>query len=63
METMTKPKIGDLKVIVKDWGKEFAVEVSVYKQNTLRGDAYWVSKVFRTFKKKADADKFASRFS
>ena len=60
---MTKQNIGDLRVYVRNWCKGFAVQVFVFKQNTLRGDAYWVCEEFKTFKKKTDADKFAARFS
>lgn len=60
---MTKPQLGDMKVDITPLGKEFSVQVSVFKQNTLRGDAYWVSKVFRKFKTESQANKFAQRFA
>ena len=34
-----------------------------FKENTLRGDAYWVTKEYRKFNKEKDAIKFASRFN
>jgi|688.fasta_scaffold58169_11 hypothetical protein len=41
----------------------YTVIVQEYKQNTLRDDAYWVTKQVKTYKKEKDALKFLSRFS
>ena len=60
---MERPKIGDIKVRIRDGSNgTFIVQVDEFKENTLRGDAYWVTKVFKKYKKKQDAIKFASRF-
>jgi len=39
------------------------VDIRVFKLNTLRGDAYWVTKAFRKFKREADARRFAARYA
>jgi hypothetical protein len=57
------PSLGDVKVEVRHFANTWTVFVSVFKANTLRGDAYWVSKEARSFKKESDARKFASRFN
>jgi hypothetical protein len=60
---MERPKIGDIKVQIRDSSSgTFIVQVDEFKENTLRGDAYWVTKVFKKYKKQQDAIKFASRF-
>lgn len=60
---MERSKIGDIKVSIRECSNgTFIVQVNEFKQNTLRGDAYWVLKVFKKYKKKQDAIKFASRF-
>jgi len=60
---MERPKIGDIKVQIRDGSNgTFIVQVDEFKENTLRGDAYWVIKVFKKYKKQQDAIKFASRF-
>jgi hypothetical protein len=60
---MERPKIGDIKVQIRDCSNgTFIVQVDEFKENTLRGDAYWVIKVFKKYKKQQDAIKFASRF-
>jgi len=63
MKTMELPKIGDTKVVIKHYNNQFSVQVDEFKENTLRGDAYWVTKEFRTYTKEKDALKFASRYS
>lgn len=42
---------------------KWVVHVRVFKTNTLRGDAYWVDKAFKTYTKEADARRFAARFA
>ena len=59
---MERPKIGDTRVFIKQYNNQFSVQVDEFKENTLRGDAYWVTKVFKQYKKEKDAIKFASRF-
>ena len=59
---MKRPKIGDTRVFIKQYNNQFSVQVDEFKENTLRGDAYWVTKVFKQYKKEKDAIKFASRF-
>jgi len=60
---MERPKIGDIKVRIRDCSNgTFIVQVDEFKENTLRGDAYWVTKVFKKYKRQQDAIKFASRF-
>lgn len=60
---MELPKIGDIKVQIREGSNgTFIVQVDEFKENTLRGDAYWVTKVFKQYKKEKDAIKFASRF-
>jgi hypothetical protein len=60
---MERPKIGDIKVQIRDGSNgTFIVQVDEFKENTLRGDAYWVTKVFKKYKRQQDAIKFASRF-
>lgn len=60
---MERPKIGDIKVQIREGSNgTFIVQVDEFKENTLRGDAYWVTKVFKQYKKEKDAIKFASRF-
>ncbi len=60
---MKLPKIGDTQVCISKFNDYFTVDVRVFKENTLRGDAYWVTKEYRKFKKEKDAIKFASRFN
>jgi len=38
------------------------VDVRVFKLNTLRGDAYWTTLAYRTYQKRADAERYAKRF-
>ena len=38
------------------------VHVRVFKLNTLRGDSYWNTLAYRTYQKKADAERYAKRF-
>lgn len=59
---MERPKIGDTRVYIRQYNNQFSVQVDEFKENTLRGDAYWVTKVFKKYKKEKDAIKFASRF-
>ena len=59
---MERPKIGDTRVFIRQYNNQFSVQVDEFKENTLRGDAYWVTKVFKKYKKEKDAIKFASRF-
>jgi hypothetical protein len=61
--TYIPPQIGDIKVQIRDGSNgTFIVQVDEFKENTLRGDAYWVTKVFKKYKKQQDAIKFASSF-
>jgi hypothetical protein len=60
--TYIPPQLGDIKVFIRNYGNSWNVQVDCYKENTLRGDCYWVTKEFRTFKKEKDAQVFASRF-
>ena len=61
------PKIGDTKVTCRYIANldKWIVGVNIFKANTLRGDAYWtpVPNAFRTFRKEADARRFAARFA
>ena len=59
--TYVSPQLGDIKVLVKNTVIGWTVQVDYYKENTLRGDCYWVTKEFRNFKKEKDAKVFASR--
>lgn len=54
--------IYDQKVRIRKWGDRWAVEVSVLKDNTIRGDRYWVSKIFKVYDKKQHAETFARRY-
>lgn len=57
------PQLGDRKVRLRSMDNgHWAVQIDVFKANTLRGDAYWVTEAFKTYGKKADAERFASRF-
>lgn len=61
---MNRPTLGDIKVSIRHTESNgWAVQVDLFKENTLRGDAYWVTQEFRTFKKEKDAKQFASRFN
>ena len=40
-------QIGDVKVWVRKSETGWNVQVDSYKENTLRGDCYWVTKEFR----------------
>jgi hypothetical protein len=62
IKPMERPKIGDTRVYIREYNNKFSVQVDVFKENTLRGDAYWVTKEFKTYTKEKDAIKFASRF-
>ncbi len=57
------PQLGERRISVtpEDNGK-WRVQVMVYKANKLRGDAYWVIEAFKSYAKKVDAERFASRF-
>lgn len=59
---MERPKIGDTRVYIREYNNKFSVQVDVFKENKLRGDAYWVTKEFKIYTKEKDALKFASRF-
>jgi hypothetical protein len=61
--TYILPTLGDVKVWVRKSENGWNVQVDCYKENTLRGDCYWVTKEFRSFKKEKDAQVFASRFN
>ena len=60
---LTLPQLGERQVTLlrRDNGK-WEVHVRVFKANTLRGDAYWVTLDYRTYSKKADAERFAARY-
>jgi len=57
------PELGEKWVTVRrqDNGL-WEVHVRVFKANTLRGDAYWNTLAYRTYQKKVDAERYASRF-
>lgn len=57
------PTLGEQWVTVRrrDSGK-WEVHVQVFKANKLRGDAYWTTLALKTYAKKADAERYASRF-
>ena len=57
------PSLGQVKVEVRQFANTWTVFVSVFKANTLRGDAYWVSTEARKYSKESDARKFAARFN
>jgi len=59
------PKLGDRWVNVYPWPEvgKWTVDVKVFKANTLRGDAYWVTEAHKSYSKKADAERFAARFN
>lgn len=59
----TTPKIGDywIEVYPEKTGG-WTSHIRIYKENTLRGDIYWVTEAFYTYAKENDARKFASRF-
>lgn len=59
------PQLGDLNIRVYQCptSREWNVDVKVFKKNTLRGDSYWVTKAFKSYKKEKDALAFAARFS
>ena len=58
-----RPELGEKWVTVQrqDNGL-WEVHVRVFKLNTLRGDSYWVTGAFKTYGKKADAERYATRF-
>jgi hypothetical protein len=57
------PQLGERWVTVRrQTNGLWEVHVRVFKANTLRGDSYWNTEVLRTFGKKADAERYASRF-
>lgn len=57
------PQLGEKWVSVRrqDNGL-WAVHIQVFKANKLRGDSYWTTLAFRTYQKKLDAERYASRF-
>jgi hypothetical protein len=57
------PQLGEKWVTVRrqDNGL-WEVHVRVFKANTLRGDSYWITLAYRTYQKKADAERYAKRF-
>ena len=57
------PPLGQVKVKVRQFNNTWTVYVSVFKANTLRGDAYWVSTEVRKYSKESYARKFAARFN
>jgi hypothetical protein len=57
------PTLGQVKFEVRQFANTWTVFVSVFKANSLRGDAYWVSTEVRKYKKESDARKFAARFN
>jgi len=62
--TYTPPVLGSVRVEVRRCENgEFWAQVLVFKANTLRGDAYWVTKAAKTFKKESDAVRWVGRFS
>jgi hypothetical protein len=58
------PRLGELWVTVRrqDNGL-WEVHVRVFKLNTLRGDSYWNTLAYRTYQKKADAERYGARFA
>lgn len=61
--TYTPPSLGDVKCHLRQTSQGWAVQVMVFKHNTLRGDSYWETERFRQFKREADARRFASRYA
>ena len=61
---LPRSKPGDRTVSVKPWpeANKWTVHVQVFKVNTLRGDAYWVTEAHKSYKKRADAERYAKRF-
>ena len=57
------PAIGDRWVSVSHRSIGWEVHVQVFKKNSLRGDSYWVTEAFKTYRKEADARRFAARFN
>ena len=56
------PQLGERWVTVRRLENGlWAVHERLFKANTLRGDAYWVTKTFKTFAKEADAQRLANR--
>ncbi len=57
------PELGEKQATVRrqDNGL-WEVHVRLFKANTLRGDAYWTTLAYRTYQKKADAERYAKRF-
>lgn len=55
--------IGDRWVSVNRRSNGWEVHVRVFKKNTLRGDSYWETEIFKTYRKEADARRFAARFN
>jgi hypothetical protein len=60
----TLPQLGDRQVTVyRGFNGQWVVDARVFKANTLRGDAYWVTEIFKTYAKEADARRFAARLA
>jgi hypothetical protein len=58
------PELGDRWVtVLRQPNGKWEVNVRVFKANTLRGDSYWAPLDYRTYSKKADAERFAARFN
>ncbi len=58
-----RPQLGDQRITVRRENNGFwGVNVQVWKANTLRGDAYWGPVAYRTYQKRADAERYARRF-
>ena len=59
----TRPELGQRWVSLRrQCNGKWGVDIRVWKANTLRGDAYWVTLDYRTYSKKADAERFAARY-
>jgi hypothetical protein len=58
-----RPQLGEKRVTVNRQNNGlWEVDVRVWKANTLRGDAYWATLAYRTYQKRADAERYARRF-
>ena len=57
-------KLGERWVTVnRNENNKWVVHIRIFKANTLRGDAYWETEVFKTYAKETDARKLAARYN
>lgn len=60
--TYTPPALGTVRAFIVPWAKaQIVVQVQVFKFDTIRQDAYWVTKEVKSFKTVEKAQAYIDR--